>query len=94
MKDPQDPTFVRFDFRGGLKELPEFSGVNRENDAGAVRYDQFYNLENVRVRGDEIIARFGQSKVFSAPLVSGATTYIPIGYFDTGAYNQPTMTTV
>lgn len=42
--------------------LPKrYRGVNRESDPGAIPLDQFYYLQNVRIHGDEILSRGGQT---------------------------------
>jgi hypothetical protein len=48
-----------FEFRKGVNSFPNFRGINRQDDPGAIPPNQFYLLQNVRVEGSEIISRPG-----------------------------------
>lgn len=72
------PGFQRFEFRHGLTaKAPR--GMNRLLDPGATPTDQFYLLQNCRIKGNEIVERGGQSKLIDSPL-NGAV----VGIWDAG----------
>lgn len=53
--------------RAGI-DFPQWEGVNRQNDPGAIRDTQFQNLINVRLAGNEISSRGGQEAVINTGL--------------------------
>jgi hypothetical protein len=61
-----------FEFRPGLGNFPSMSGMNRNADPGALRSNQFHHLQNIRVVGDELVSRGGQTKITTAGALNGA----------------------
>lgn len=70
----------RFEFRHGVTARP-VKGMNRTKDPGALPVEQFYYLQNVRVVGDSLVARFGESKLLSEDQSMEGCV---IGIFDDG----------
>lgn len=60
-----------FEFRKGIDSFPDFRGMNRQDDPGAIPQDQFYLLQNARVKGSEIISRGGLSAGVDIGTASG-----------------------
>ena len=53
--------------RSGIT-LPEFHGINKERDPGAIADNQFTDLVNVRLVGGRVDCRGGQAKLNSIPM--------------------------
>lgn len=71
-----EPGHKPFEFRHGLTTRPA-RGMNRTKDPGALPVDQFFYLQNVRIVGDSLETRYGQSKLFE-PALEGCI----LGIFD------------
>jgi hypothetical protein len=56
-----------FQLRGGIN-FPNWNGINKQNDQGAIRDTQFRDAINVRIAGNEISARGGQEDAFDSTL--------------------------
>jgi hypothetical protein len=78
---PLQPGSVPFDNRHGIT-APFARGIKRQ-DPGNIPSSQFYNLQNVRVVGNQLISRGGLTKTNS----SGALTGTILGIFDDGNGN-------
>lgn len=62
-------------------ENPKFGGMRREGHRFSIPPNQFYDLQNTRLVGGEIVARGGQSKANAAAALSGTAV---TGIWDAG----------
>lgn len=62
-KNKLPPGFSRFEFRPGVAGFPAWSGLDLRSDASASRANAFRVAKNVRLWGDDVIARGGQEKL-------------------------------
>lgn len=72
------PDHQQFSLRFGLS-LPKAKGMKRQGDPARIPFDQFYHLQNMRVSGNQLVSRGGQSKVNTS-----AETGCIVGIFDAG----------
>lgn len=77
-KAAYDKTHQIFQVRHGLT-APRCRGIKRQGDPARVPQDQFWTLQNVRVVGNQLRSRGGQTKVNSS-----AETGCIVGIFDAG----------
>lgn len=66
----------RFDRRPGVGGFPEWMGVKKEGDTASLAPNQFRDLINVRLKGNSIAVRGGQSKLNSVALAGGCISGI------------------
>lgn len=71
MPKPLREGFTPYSFRLGTEVIPKFGGMRREGPRYAIPPHQFYDLQNVRLVGGELVARGGQSKLNSGAALSG-----------------------
>lgn len=76
-KNKLPPGFSRFEFRPGVAGFPTWGGLDLRSDASASPANTFRVAKNVRLWGQEIIARGGQEKLNSVGIDSVS------GVFDT-----------
>ena len=75
MPKPLQPGFAAVQFVLS-PESPKFGGMRREGHRFSIPVNQFYDLQNTRLVGGEIVARGGQSKGNASALSGTAVTGI------------------
>jgi hypothetical protein len=65
------PPGKQFDSRLGIT-TPWAKGMRRQGDRSKLAPNQFHTLQNVRVVGNQIISRGGQTKITTGGVLNGA----------------------
>lgn len=60
-KGPRDPDHEPFEFRPGVGGFPTFGGMRKTGNPGSTPPNMFHHLKNVRIVGDEVVSRLGQT---------------------------------
>lgn len=71
--------------RAGI-DFPTWEGVNRQNDPGAIRDTQFQTAVNVRINGNEVISRGGQTRAFNSGVTGCIYGMIDVDNEDVGIF--------
>jgi len=71
--------------RAGI-DFPTWEGVNRQNDPGAIRDTQFQTAVNVRINGNEVISRGGQTRAYNSGVTGCIYGMIDVGEGEEGIF--------